>query len=258
MKKLILSICAIILNVIPLFAQIPLETAKKDFTYSFVMSGGTNASTVAWHPGLNLYFTVIAGNNEFPLEAFDGDGTNKYSAMANADVRGMWYNSQTKSLEVNYAGELGWAKVSVSKNLTGHNVTVIHEGQFQPDFQSVGTFDDLAKSVAFLNIAEGTIDLYNAKKPEKINSISLKFNSASTEDFNQTTLGYTGVKGYEYVLLNVTDRSLIYFNRKGTEAGRTDLPDDAILSDFFKFSYARNRAFLYDSESRIWTAYKAF
>ena len=51
-----------------------IPNAIQGISYTFVQSGGTNASGVAYNPNLNIYYTVIAGNSAFPLETFDVNG----------------------------------------------------------------------------------------------------------------------------------------------------------------------------------------
>jgi len=81
------------------FTQEPLKKVTKEFQYTMVSSDGTNASAVVWHSELNLYFTLIAGNSEFPFEAFDAEGKSTYSQPIQIDSRGMWYNPKKKRLE---------------------------------------------------------------------------------------------------------------------------------------------------------------
>ncbi|MBI1193605.1 MAG: hypothetical protein GC205_10590 [Bacteroidetes bacterium] len=239
-------------------AQNPLSQASIDFTYTMASSDGTNASAVTWHPGLNLFFTAIAGNAEFPIEAFNTSGKNVYTAEAQTDVRGLWYNSATGNLEVNSAGETGWSSISFNKNMTAHQLTALHVGQLQPDFQSVGVYNAGDKKVAFLNAALGNIDLYPSKKPTKVKSVSLSLSSCSTDDLNQTSIGCTGVKDFEYVLLNVSNHKLVFVDKAGKETATTSLPEELVSYGAFKFAFAGGRAFLYETETRTWTALRVF
>jgi len=258
MKTLLFILSVALAPTSMLQAQNPLGKASVDFTYQMASSEGTNASAVAWHPGLNLYFTGIAGNADFPLEAFNPSGKNVYSAEALADIRGLWYNNATGNLELNHAGEVGWSSISFNRNMTAHQTHTLHMGQYQPDFQSVGTYDAVEKKVAFLNASTGSIDLYPYKKPGKVKSVALRLSTCEIDDINQTSVGYTGVKDFEYVLLNVVNHKLVFVNKAGTETAVTSLPEELVSYGAFKFSFANGRVFLYETETRTWTALRVF
>jgi hypothetical protein len=257
MKKSSIFLVLILLLTIPVFAQEPLATAVYDFSYKFDSDDGTNASGVVWHPAKERYYTFIAGNPYFPLEAFDQEGTNLYSAEIGFDARGLWYNPKTKSLESNGAGEEGWVKIVLDSD-SKHSVKILQKGMFQPEFNSCGTYCPEKKAVVFFNIEAGTFDFYNYKKPTKFNSVNVGVPSSTLYDFNSTTIVYTGKKGYEFVLLNVENEKLFFFNLKGENTGETKLPALAPMPELFRFSFANNRVFLYDADERTWMAFKVF
>ncbi|MDD3858712.1 MAG: hypothetical protein PHW83_00820 [Bacteroidales bacterium] len=257
MKKFI-SLCSLLVITSALLLSQPLSKAQKEFTYKFVSTNGTNASAVVWHPEKNLYFTVIAGNVGFPLEAFDEKGISVYSEEIKIDCRGMWYNPKTKNIEVNGYDNNGWASVEFNEKFNYHELNSICSGMKQPDANVCGTYYSKKKSVIFLNEVDLSIDVYNYKNPEKVAKITLQLRADNLEPYNTTTVGYTGVKGFEFVLLNVDKHQLDFFNSKGDFAGSTELPVSATVSYLFKFSYTNDRVFLYDKEERTWTAYKVF
>lgn len=247
-----------IFAVTSLFAQKPLSTAEYDFTYKMISSDGTNASAVAWDSKKQLYFTVIAGNVEFPIEGFSQGGSSEYSAYAQVDARGMWYNPKKKCLEINGYGDFGWVSVKINKDMASHSVKQIFSGQLQPDYNSCGTFCPEKKAIAFFNVGNITIDFYDVKSGELEESVSLNISSDYVDEFNSTTICYTGKKGYEFVLLNYNGNKLVFFDLTGTQTGESKLPWEATPNDMFRFSFANNRAFIYNVDDRFWTAYKVF
>lgn len=142
--------------------------------------------------------------------------------------------------------------------MTAHQANALHVGQYQPDFQSVGTYNAAEKKVAFLNLSTGTIDLYPAKKPSKFKSVPLQLSSCGADALNYTSIGYTGAKYFEYVILNAIDHKLVFVNKAGSETATTSLPDELSSYDAFKFAFANGRAFLYETETRTWTALRVF
>jgi len=257
MKKL-LVLSFLMAQTAILLAQPPQQTAKKGFEYTIVSSKGTNGSAVIWHPAKKMYITAIAGNADFPLEGFDETGKHKFTRSIGVDTRGMWYNPSTKTVELNAAGEAGWFTLKISADMNSHEVKIINEGQNQPNFQSVGTYDLAKKKVVFLDMESAKLYFYDRKDPSKSSSINFVAQNDNVENYNQTTVGYTGKKGYEFVLLDYTNRKLVFFDRIGKQTATTAIPNDAVLEPMFLFSFANDRAFFYDVNSRTWTAYKVF
>jgi hypothetical protein len=254
MKTQILSLLLFFTATSFVLAQAPMASPKKSVSFSFVQSDGTNASAVAWNPGKRVYYAVIAGNAEFPLETFDDQGRMVSARAARADIRGLWWNAKNRSLMGNCAGEGGW--VEMATDLEGSpsgEPNIFIAGQNQPDFQSVAAFD--GKKVVFYN--EGSLFFYNPKNGKPSGSVSLQL-PASQDDINATSIGCTGKKGYEYVLLDYEAGKLYFFNRKGKQTATSKLPADAITYSVFRFSFANGMAFLYDAAERTWTGYRVF
>ena len=62
---------------------------------------GTNGSGVAYDPILKRYYTAIAGNAGYPLDVFDRSGRFIATNTCNADIRGLFYNPEYKTIECN-------------------------------------------------------------------------------------------------------------------------------------------------------------
>lgn len=238
-------------------AQAPKSVLSEEFSYTMVSSDGTNGSAVAWHPKSNVYVTVIAGNMDFPLESFGPGGKAVAQSTAGFDWRGLWYNPASNKIEGNGAGEEGWAWFQADGDGFG-DVVSLRQGQFQPDFQSVGCFDPEKKQVVFIDYSCDGLGMYAYKNPKKVKQLSLDWNDVEIGNVNSTTVGYTGHAGYEFVLLDYVDGKLEFFNRKGQHTGSSKLPESAPLYDLFAFSFANDRAFLYDKDNRIWYSYRVW
>ncbi len=262
MKKIAISIRIIsfltLLSFCFLSFSQPKETAVNDISYNIIQTGGSNGSAVAWNPAKQLYITVIAGNSSFPMEGFNSSGNNVFQAETGFDFRGLWYNPSSKKFEGNGAGEEGWISFDLNSYNKPNPVNIEIKGQNQPDFQSVGTYDYDKKFVVFYDNEKGELKCYSRKKPTKTSTIKLDFGSITSENINSTTVCYTGKKNYEFVLLDYYNIKLLFFNRKGTLTATTNLPKDAPMNYSFAFSFANERAFLYDKEFRVWRSYKVF
>ncbi len=259
-NKTLLPITLLILSIsFQSFAQTELrETARLKTSLTLTMDGGTNGTSVAFNPLEKVYYTVIAGNESFPIEMFDLKGNSVSGTSAGIDVRGMWWNPKTKSLEANGYSELGYFRMDVnSENALLGTATELVSGMNQPSEQSVGAFDPTKQQVLFYN--EGIVSNYSlkdgkaGKKPLSLD-IPVDF-----MDLNSTTLIYTGVKGFEYGLLNYTYGEVLFFTRKGGKyAGSVVLPENAPLYDFFRFSYSNGLVWLFNAELREWYGYEVF
>ncbi|MDX2246843.1 MAG: hypothetical protein SF052_08725 [Bacteroidia bacterium] len=237
-------------------AQSPLAQAVPAFKLEMQQSGGTNGSSVTYDPLKGIYYAVIAGNAAFPLEAFDRKGKPLGASEAGADLRGIWMNGST--LEGNCPGEVGWVSIELTNSgkPSGQTSSIV-EDELQPDFQSVGTFDPKKKEVIFY--ANGNLNFYSRKKRSLSRIVMLNGSDASFPDnINATSVGFTGKKGYEYALLDYNDYKVLYFNKKGNQTGSTDIPEDAIINDAFRFSFANSMLWLYDVDTRSWSGYKVF
>jgi len=239
-------------------AQTPAGTLVQDIQYTFNQTDGTNASSVTWNPDSRIYITVIAGNESYPLEGFNTSAEMIFSAQAKFDYRGLWYNPAKKQMEGNGAGEAGWTAFSLNANNTPSTNQTLFVGQHQPDFQSVGAYNYDKKQVVFLNPDFTSIILYSREKPKKVKKITLKWGDLSTFSINSNSLGYTGAKGFEYVVLDYVSGKLIFFNAKGAVSATRALPEGTPLNDSFGFSFANGHAFLYDKIERTWFGFKVF
>jgi hypothetical protein len=227
-------------------------TATKDLTLTFTSDEGTNGSAVVWDSERNIYYGVIAGNTSYPLEAFSKNGSPLFSSEAYIDVRGLWYNSKTKNLEGNGAGETGIFEIKTDATGMPESASVLIDGQFQPDFQSVGAFDSKKQLIYYFY--DGMIHSYKRKNGKLAGSFEITNCPKEFEFINSSTLIFTGRKGEELGLLDI-DRKVYLFDLKGKYRATIELPGDAITNDLFRFSYANDRIWLYDVDSRTWNGY---
>jgi hypothetical protein len=241
-----------------LSAQAPASAVEEEFSYTMILEGGTNASAVAWDGKKEVYVTVIAGNESFPMEVFDGKGDAVFQLDAGFDWRGLWYNPATGMLEGNGAGKYGWATFSLGDADSRSEIDNFEASQCQPDFNSVGAYDAVKRQVVYLDFTVDGLAMYARKNAMKIKYLSLDWSNADLGQVNTTTVGCTGHKNYEFVLLDYSFGKLLFFNRSGDQTASVQLPVGSPLEEQFAFSFAHDRAFLYDKTSRVWHAYKVW
>ncbi len=236
---------------------------------------GTNGASVAWHPEQKKYYASFAGNSNFPFGVFDvkGKRLSEDNLTAMEDVRGLWYNPVLKTLEGNPYNNANWFYYTLDDNGIISKSTADIEYDYDeynlPDIQSAGTFDTLKKKVAFLK--NGFVDYYNIDDFWAFvdKSTKIYFGKKSTpptseepskvtpEEYNSTSLIYTGIKKAELGFLNVDQKQIeLYDDNTGLLTKILTLPKDASVENVLNFAYSNKTYWLFDITKRAWKGYK--
>jgi hypothetical protein len=234
----------------------PIENPTPSLTLKIKGEMGTNGSAVVFNPDKKLYYAVIAGNADYPLEVFDLKGNNLFSNNAGIDTRGLWYNSSSKELQANiYNSDIINGIKLDKKGFPTGETSEEKPGIEAPSGLACACFIESTKEICFLN--DGRLNLI---KVSNNTSRNMDLNlPCSVDDINGTTVCYTGIKGMEIALLNYNRKEIYLFDLKTGLLGKTiTLPSDAITNDMFRFSYANKFIWLYDTEIRQWTGYQIF
>ena len=221
--------------------------------------GGRHGASVAYNPGAQLYYAVIAGNAEFPLETFASDGRNLKQSQAYSDMRGLWWNAKAGALEGNLFSDGGIVSIGLtSEGYAGTGNKQIFAGaDYQPKEQSVGTFDPKKKEILYY--LDGAVVGYARKDGSMTGTYLMLSLPVGQESINLTTLIFTGVKGMELGVLDVVSKKVYLFSRKdGSLTGTVNLPAGTLTYEKFNFSYANGHVFLFDQENRKWVGYRIF
>ena len=229
---------------------------------------GTRGASVVWHPVQKKYYAAMAGNVQYPLAIFDATGrrVSTDDLNCNADVRGLWYNPKTKSVQGNSYNEGGWFEYSLDSKGIPTTTNTLMEGMNQPDAQSVGTFNAAGDEVLFLD--KGNVSLYTYKDAISNTTVNIHWGMSKAsadevvseetpEEYNGSSVIYTGIKGAELGFLNIDKMQIELYNKKtGLLTKKLLLPDDAPVNAMFNFAYANGMYWLFDIEKRTWFAYK--
>jgi hypothetical protein len=279
MKKLTALFAFFLIIYLTVNAQ-PEKKLKKVMELKIAAEGGANGAAVVWHPVLKKYYCPIAGNVAYPLTIFDAAGkiVSKPGQETLFDIRGFWYNPKTKKMYANGYNEFGWAEYKMDPKGNPTGVKVLFTGLNQPNEQSVGTYDAVKNAVYFLD--NSLIYTYSTATgqvigdPVILNTTVAKTGEQGAEedsldlfermddgsipsDYNTTTAIYTGVKGREFGLLNIMEKRIDLFDRSsGNITMKLVLPDNAPIYNMFNFSFTNGMYWLFNKETRVWTAYK--
>jgi hypothetical protein len=273
MKPIILALL-FALSLTILNAQPPAKQLKKVLELKIPREGGANGASVAWHPVFKKYYAAMAGNVSYCLGVFDATGKLLSPSELNTkfDIRGLWYNPVAKTLQMNGYNDFGWGEYRLNSKGFPDTVEVLHEGMNQPDEQSVGAFDPQKKWVYFFN-EEGNLDVYDlkdgkyqdnielslgrTKKDDEETDAALAGNYDAIDDYNRSSIVFTGIPGAEIGLLNHLESRVELYNLKdGHLTRKIALPADAPVNNFLNFSYCNGTWWLFDKQARIWKGYR--
>jgi len=230
---------------------------------------GTRGASVVWHPVQKKYYAVFAGNQNYPLAVFDEKGKllSEEDLIAMIDSRGLWYDATTKLISGNAYNEYGWFTYKLDTKGIPTDLDVIHEGMHQPDVQSVAAYNSATKKIMFVH--NGYVHMYN-NTGEEADSMMINWGIRKTagsqgggideevlENYNHTSLIYTGIKGQELGFLNIAENQIeLYDIQTGFMTKVVPLPESATIETTFNFAYANGIYWLFDMENRRWIGYK--
>ncbi len=274
MKRIIISLLLLMTISAVSYAQKPSKQLKK--VLEFVMPGeeggqdGTRGAYVAYNPVLKLYYAAFAGNVKYPMAVFNlkGKMLSESDLKTMADLRGLWYNPITKTLQGNCYSDSGWVNYKLNKKgIPAEPTSLLDEkGRYQPDDQSVGVYDPKLKTVYFLN---GTsVVAYNmkgeiGKSVALVLPLPLDENADELEEdvlpeaYNYTTVIFTGIPNQEFGLYNTETKIIELYNRtNGKYTSSWQLPENAPNYTSFNLAYCNGLLWLFNQETRTWSAYK--
>ena len=234
-----------------------IDQPKASLAIGFSQSSGTNASGMAYDPKRELYYAVIAGNATFPMEVFDANGNNVYTTDAGSDMRGIWWNKKTKSLEGNTYSDGGIVGMELNdKGYPSMGNKTLFSGSHQPGSNVCGVFDG-KKNIYYFNGER--VFIYSRKTGEKTGTLDVKLETSKMESLNYTSMIYTGMKKMEIGLLDFANNKIYLINKKdGSLTATVNLPNSIKSPESFRFGYANKYAFIYSTDTRSWTGFRIF
>lgn len=230
---------------------------------------GTRGAAVIWHPEQKKYYAAFAGNQSYPLAVFDvaGKRLSGEDQTCMIDIRGLWYNPTLKKICGNGHSDIGWFSYTLNAKGIPETNEVYIRGMNQPGKNSTGAYNAKNNMVYFLS--GNIIEVYNAEGMlEEDSTITLQAGFSKkpdeedeltnlSEDYNYTTVIYTGAAKIEFGLLNVIENQIELYNRKtGLMTQKLKLPTGATAEPSFNFAYSNGTYWLFDMENRKWTGYK--
>lgn len=269
MKKIVLLLLLpAILSTTIVNAQAGKKQLKKILELKMPGTSGSNGAAVAWHPVLKKYYASMAGNISFPMGIYNVNGKLLSGETQEAlfDIRGLWYNPGTKTLQMNGYNDFGWGEYELDDKGFPEDVSVLREGMNQPNEQSAGAFNAKEEKLYFFNHDEGKIEIYDLAAGSYEESIELFLGRTEGKDgdnedvlknYNSSTVIYTSLPKAEIGLLNAENNVIELYNiRNGYMTRKLVLPAEAPSPQLLNFAYCNGIYWLFDKAERTWKGYK--
>jgi hypothetical protein len=232
-------------------------------------TGGANGASVAWEPERQKYYAAMAGNKTYPMSVYNANGkiVSGNSLETKFDVRGLWYNPGTKTIQANGYKDFGLGEYVLDENSMPESVKKMALASGQPNDQSVGAYDAGNNVIYFydneavamvredMSGAKSTMPLYlGVSKKSKIKDNKNPENKAN---YSENASIYTGVRHAGIGLLNIKERQIELYNPdNGLLKMVLKLPEDAPVEISLNFSYCNGIYWLFDKKRREWRGYQ--
>jgi len=211
---------------------------------------------VAYNPINNVYYWNTGGFGSNPIATHASTGGSTLNvATGNQDWRGLWWNSNTNTLEGNCYNSAGIFTVAINLGngyATGGSAIV--SSNQQPNPQVGGQYDPISNQVLYYNGAFG-IAKYNRAtgllaSTTAITGLPGGIGSIATYGF------YTGIAGMEYAIYDYTYKRAYYINYStGAYVSTVQFPASAGAPSAYSLSYANGLFFIYDNTN--WVGFRA-
>jgi hypothetical protein len=269
---------------LPVQAQV-LPEAAVGIKIPLAKKPSTRPQTVAYVPGLKRYYIADGGlapmgsELEMPfskseIHAYDDAGKYVNSAKPGYDNRSIYYNANTQKLETityNISSEFGFApntglysiKLSETGEVTNNSDEIM---QFNPAFGSASTmpsFDAENKRYFAKQARSDKVFIVDPKLREKISEITLDLAKAGAafDDISDGFVAFTGIKGEEFILLDVDHKAALVFDLTGKFVAKSALPKELKLrsqNHFNGLGYANEMLFVYHEVEGEFGTYYGF
>ncbi len=243
-----------------------IKSLQKVMTLKIDRPGGTDGAAVAWHPLEKKYYAAQAGADA-PMMIFDEKGK-KITATdlkAGVDVRGLWYNPKSRTLQASTASNNGWYEYAVNERGVPENRRRITIETGIHGAQAVGAYDYRSDAVWFYDNTTAMAESRGLNGLASVEKTKLKLGSTSKDavtdeeiaqqkaSYNENAIVYTGEIG----LLNVAKKQVeLYDPGPGVMTRALKLPESAPVSKSLNFSYSNGIYWLFNKGTREWCGYR--
>lgn len=250
--------CAVMSSFGSLALAQPLNNPVSDIQLIINSDDGNNGISVSWNPNKRLYYVALEGNSQSMLEIFDATGMSLFSAPFGVEIRGLNYSNRENCLIGNAYGDLGYFKIALNnEGFPNGEITKYVTGMHQPTEQSGGTMDASAKHLFF----RSGLSVYKYKVSDGANVGSFSLTGISENEVLKCVnycITYTGVKGYEFLLVNLNNAKTYFFDINGAFVSSISISYNLEIHEIMNLSFCNKHLWFYNIEEHKWTGFKIF
>jgi hypothetical protein len=180
------------------------------------------------------------------------------------DVRGLWYNLTSKTIQGTSYDNGGWHEYKLDAKGIPTTARKLDLVTSPPDPQSVGAYDTKKNAVYFFDYINSGLEQHSMKTGATGSPIALALGKKKKDDadgeidgYNQNAIVYTGIKKSEIGLLNTIKHQVeLYDISTGLMTKELVFPEDVQMESSLNFSYCNNTYWIFNKTSREWSGFK--
>ncbi len=208
------------------------------------------------------------------IHAYDDEGKYISSAKPGYDNRSLYYNPNTAKLETityNVSSDVGFSpntgifaiELTEAGDLTDKSSDVFGFNPAFGDAATMPSYNPETNQYYAKQERSNKVWVVDVKSREKVAEVLLDFAKAGVahDEISDHYVGYSGVKGEEFVLLDIDNKAVLIFDISGKYVGKSELPKNLKLRSQNHFNgtgYTNDMLFVYHEPEGEFGTYIGF
>lgn len=208
------------------------------------------------------------------IHAYDDEGKYISSAKPGYDNRSLYYNPNTAKLETityNVSSDVGFSpntgifaiELTEAGDLTDKSSDVFGFNPAFGDAATMPSYNPETNQYYAKQERSNKVWVVDVKSREKVAEVLLDFAKAGVahDEISDHYVGYSGVKGEEFVLLDIDNKAVLIFDISGKYVGKSELPKNLKLRSQNHFNgtgYTNDMLFIYHEPEGEFGTYIGF
>jgi len=240
---------------------------------------------VAYVPHVSRYYVAdgglapVPGDMESPfskslVHMYDDKGSYVDSAMPGFDNRAIYFNPNTKQLELityNISSGAGFSpntgifalEMNAQGDLSGSSKDIIGVNPAFGGASTMPSYDPEGKRYFAKQERSNLVLIVDPAKREKVGEIALDLAAAGakSDEVSDHYVAFTGVKGEELAVLDIDHKAVLVFDLDGKLVGKSKLPQDLKLraqNHYNGLGYSNGMMFVYHEPEGDFGTYYGF
>jgi len=240
---------------------------------------------VAYVPHVSRYYVAdgglapVPGDMESPfskslVHMYDDKGSYVDSAMPGFDNRAIYFNPNTKQLELityNISSGAGFSpntgifalEMNAQGDLSGSSKDIIGVNPAFGGASTMPSYDPEGKRYFAKQERSNLVLIVDPAKREKVGEIALDLAAAGakSDEVSDHYVAFTGMKGEELAVLDIDHKAVLVFDLNGKLVGKSRLPQDLKLraqNHYNGLGYSNGMMFVYHEPEGDFGTYYGF